>query len=277
MSYSSTYRVERGKRARLEDVDARDTGAFADHEAARPAMERDCERLRTLQTRLRAEGRRALLVVFQAVDAGGKDGAVRHVMSALDPRGARAHAFEPPTPLEAAHDFLWRVHAQAPALGEIVLFNRSHYEDVLVPSAHGTLPKDAVAKRLRRIEEFEKNLVQAGTVIRKFYLHVTPDEQLRRFEARLDDPDKRWKADPRDLEERALWSAYRAAYEAAIACTSRRRAPWFIVPANAKWFRNLVVTRIIVETLEELDPCAPEPAFDVQAMRRALHGAGEPS
>ncbi len=260
MSYTSTYRVERKRPVRLDAFDASATGEFADHDAARQTMSRDVDRLRTLHTRLFAEKRRALLIVLQSVDAGGKDGLVRHLFAALNPRAATTHAFEPPTPEEAAHDFLWRVHRVVPAYGNVAVFNRSHYEDVLVPRVHGTLDRDALAKRTRRIVGFEKLLVQNGTTILKFFLHISPDEQLCRFEARIDDPDKQWKVDPDDYAERARWPAFRRAYEDLITTTNRKRAPWFVVPANHKWFRNLVATRIAIETLEALDPHAPPPA-----------------
>ncbi|HEX3549874.1 MAG TPA: PPK2 family polyphosphate kinase [Candidatus Elarobacter sp.] len=276
MSFRSAYAVERGQRPDLEAIDAGDTGDFADEDAACETIARDRDRLRTLQRRLYAERRRSLLIVLQAPDAGGKDGAARHLATAVDPRGVAVHAFSVPTPEEAAHDFLWRVHKAVPAHGQIAVFNRSHYEDVLVPRVHGTLPDGEIAKRLKRIVDFEKLLAQNGTTIVKCYLHVTRAEQLRRLEARLDDPEKRWKVDPDDYIERARWDDYRAAYEDAIERTNRRRAPWFVIPANHKWFRNVVVTRIAIETLEAMDPQVPEPLADVEALRRRFHPAGTP-
>ncbi len=271
MSYRSIYAAERGRRPDFDALDANETNGFAGHDAARETMEHDRDRARTLQTRLYAENLRSLLIVLQAPDAGGKDGAARYLASALDPRSLTVHAFERPTPQESAHDFLWRVHAVAPARGRIAIFNRSHYEDVLVPRAHGAIsPKDA-AKRLRRIVDFEKLLAQNGTAIVKLYLHVSPDEQLRRLEARLDDPLKQWKVDPADYAERERWPAYRSAYEDAIAATNRRRAPWFVIPANHKWFRNLAVTRIVIETLDAMDPAIPPPSANIAELRRRYH------
>jgi len=273
VSYSSTYGIERGRRIRLGDLDASSTGAFADRDAARETMERDLDRLRTLHTRLYAERRRAVLIVLQSLDAGGKDGAVGHLMRALNPRAATTHAFEPPTADEAAHDFLWRVHRVVPAFGTVAVFNRSHFEDVIVPRLHGTLADEDIVKRCRRIVDFEKLLAQNGTTILKFYLHVTSAEQVRRFESRIDDPEKHWKVDAADYDQLACRAAYRAVYEDLIAATNRKRAPWFVVPANHKWFRNLVLTRIAVETLERLDPQMPPLPHDAADLRRKLRDA----
>ncbi len=190
------------------------------------------------------------------------------------------HAFKVPTAEEADHDFLWRVHAAAPARGQIAVFNRSHYEDVLVVRVHDLVPKHVWEQRYDRINEFEKNLHQAGTHIVKFFLHISPDEQLRRFKSRLDDPEKWWKLNESDYAERKLWNDYQKAYEDALERCSTKRAPWYVIPANHKWFRNLAVARIVADTLDELDLQLPKPAADIDAIRReyeaAAAGHGQP-
>jgi PPK2 family polyphosphate:nucleotide phosphotransferase len=274
VSYRSKFAVEPGKRVHLDRIDPAETGKHASEDEARAAIDKDTERLAELQYRLYAENRRSVLIVLQAPDAGGKDGTVRHVFRAFNPQGASVHAFKVPTAEEAAHDFLWRVHAAAPAGGRIAIFNRSHYEDVLVPRVHGTVPRETIEKRYDRINDFEKNLVQAGTHVLKFYLHIGKDEQLRRFAARLDDPHRRWKISESDYTEREHWDEYRRAYEDALERTSTNRAPWFVIPANHKWFRNLAVARIVAEALDELDPQFPPPAVNIDEMRRRYHEAG---
>jgi PPK2 family polyphosphate:nucleotide phosphotransferase len=276
MNYRKKFVVEPGAGVRLDDVDPSFTGKHASADDAREATAKDCERLGELQYRLYAENRRALLVVLQAPDAGGKDGTVRHVFGAMNPQGATAHSFKVPTAEEAAHDFLWRAHKVTPARGQIAIFNRSHYEDVLVTRVHGLVPKDVVSKRFDRIAEFEKNLAQAGTQILKFYLHISPEEQLRRFRQRLDDPQRQWKISESDYAERPYWKDYRKAYEDALEHTSTERAPWYVIPADHKWFRNLAVARIVVDTLDEMDPQYPPPSVDVEEMRAKFHAAEHP-
>ena len=273
MSLRGTLAVEPGSRVRLDAIDPADTGKHHSEDEARATVGEDLARLSKLQYRLYAENRRSLLIVLQAPDAGGKDGTVRHVFGALNPQGASVHAFKVPTAEEAAHDFLWRIHAAAPGHGRVAIFNRSHYEDVLVPRVHGTVPKETIVKRYDRINEFEKNLAQAGTLILKFYLHISADEQLRRFEARLEDPRKQWKISEADYAERGAWDDYRKAFEEAFERTSTRRAPWFVIPANHKWFRNLAVARIVVGALDDLDLEYPQPSVDLEEMRRKYHAA----
>jgi PPK2 family polyphosphate:nucleotide phosphotransferase len=275
MSFRDTYVIEPRSRVHLDDIDPAQTGKHGSETEARSAIAEDLARLTKLQYRLYAENERSLLIVLQAPDAGGKDGTVRHVFGALNPQGASVHAFKVPTAAEAAHDFLWRIHAATPAYGQITIFNRSHYEDVLVPRVHRTLPKETIAKRYDRINEFEKNLVQSGTVILKFYLHISPDEQLRRFEERLDDPRKQWKISDADYAEREHWNDYRKAFEDTFERTSTRRAPWFVIPANHKWFRNLAVARIVTDTLDDLDMKYPKPTVDLEEMRQRYHAALE--
>jgi PPK2 family polyphosphate:nucleotide phosphotransferase len=225
-------------------------------EAALPALE---ERLFSLQDRLWAEARRSLLVVLQAMDAGGKDGTIKHVFRGVNPQGTRVTAFKVPTPKELAHDFLWRVHAEAPAAGEIAIFNRSHYEDVLVPRVHGTIDAHEWRRRYRQITEFESLLTASGTTIVKLFLHISRDEQRERLEERLQRPDKRWKLQPSDIAERRLWDDYQRAYADAISETSTDHAPWRVVPANHKWYRDWAVSTILVGVLDEMAPLYPEP------------------
>ena len=273
MNYRKKFAVEPGSKVRLGDFDPSYTGKHESEDDAKDAIAKDRERLSDLQYRLYAENRRSLLVVLQALDAAGKDGTVRHVFGALNPQGATAHSFKVPTAQEAAHDFLWRAHAVTPARGQITIFNRSYYEDVLVTRVHDLVSADVVTKRYDRIVDFEKNLAQAGTHILKFYLHISPDEQLRRFEQRLEDPRRQWKISESDYSERPYWDDYRKAYEDALEHTSTNRAPWYVIPANHKWFRNFAVARIVTDALEELDPKYPPPTVDLEQMRAKFHAA----
>jgi PPK2 family polyphosphate:nucleotide phosphotransferase len=191
----------------------------------------------------------------------------------MNPQGARVRGFKAPTHEEAAHDFLWRIHNATPAKGEVVIFNRSHYEDVLVVRVHKLVPKDVWSERYDLINEFERNLIKNGTHILKFYLHISEDEQLSRFKQRLDDPSRHWKISDADYAERKFWPEYRQAYEEALSRTSTKHAPWFVIPANHKWFRNLAVSRIVAETLESLDMKFPEPTVDIEEIRRQYHAA----
>ena len=216
-----------------------------------------------------AEHRRALLVVLQGIDAAGKDGTIRHVMRGFNPQGCRVTAFKTPTAEEADHDFLWRVHRAVPPRGDIAIFNRSHYEDVLISRVRKLVPKDMWSRRYDEINRFEQLLAENGVVVVKFLLHISRDEQRRRFEERLHDPAKQWKLSPGDFEDRKNWDEYATAYEEALARCSTPDAPWFIVPANKKWFRNLAVAHILVETLEALDMRFPKPSFDVSRIELA--------
>jgi PPK2 family polyphosphate:nucleotide phosphotransferase len=273
VNYRKKFLVEPGSSVHLDELDPAFTGKHTSEADAQAQTAADCRRLEKLQYRLYGEHTRAVLIVLQALDAGGKDGTVRHVFRAFNPQGATVHAFKVPTPEEAAHDFLWRAHAAAPARGHIAIFNRSHYEDVLVARVHGLVPEDVWRKRYDRINDFEKNLAQAGTRIMKFFLHISPQEQLRRFKARLDDPEKWWKLDVTDYAERTHWHDYRKAYEDALEQCSTKRAPWYVIPADHKWFRNLAVASIVADALDELDPQLPAPAADLDAIRRAYEAA----
>jgi len=257
------YRVELGTRVNLSEWDPKDKSAFPvkKKEGRKRILELN-ERLEELQELLYAEHKHKVLIVLQAMDTGGKDGTIRHVFEGVNPQGVRVAGFKKPTPEELAHDYLWRVHKQTPGRGEIVIFNRSHYEDVLVVRVHSLVPEEVWSKRYDHINAFERTLADEGTTILKFFLHIDLDEQRERFQARLDEPHKHWKFNPGDLEERKLWPEYMRAYEDAISRTSTEWAPWYVVPANRKWYRNLVVGTVIIETLEGLDMRYPEPAFD---------------
>ena len=222
------------------------------------------------QERLYAQATRSLLVVLQAMDTGGKDGTIRHAMSGLNPQGARVVAFKVPTPTEAAHHFLWRIRRAAPNPREVVIFNRSHYEDVLVPKVKKTLPDSLIVKRYREINEFERGLRESGTHMVKLCLHISYEEQRKRLRRRLLDPTKRWKFSEQDLVERGHWDDYMSAYDAAINATSTEIAPWYIVPANHKWFRNWVVSHILIETLAEMNPRYPEVKLNVRELLKRL-------
>lgn len=257
------YRVKPDSQVHLEEYDPDDKTEFngtkeqANREVARLVAETD-----KLQERLYAEHARAVLFVFQGMDTSGKDGTIRHVFSGLNPIGCRVTSFKAPSVLELDHDYLWRVHSALPRRGEIGLFNRSYYEDVLVTRVHN-LPREVWEKRYHQINDFEKMLTQEGTTIVKFFLHISKDEQKKQLQERLDDPEKQWKFDPNDLKERALWDKYINAYEDALSKTSTDWAPWYIVPANRKWYRNLVVANVVWATLAKLNPQFPPPKADL--------------
>lgn len=258
-------RVAPGSRVRLSSIDPEDTHGRTKPQAA-AALEAGVERLAKLQDRLWAEARHSVLIVLQGIDASGKDGTIRHVVGAFNPQGCKVASFKVPTPVELAHDFLWRVHPHTPARGEIAVFNRSHYEDVLVVRVHELVPKDVWERRYDQINTFEETVASAGTSIVKFFLHIDRDEQRKRFRARLDDPTARWKFRIGDLAERKLWEAYTSAFEDALSRCSTEAAPWYVVPANHKWFRNLAVAEIVGDVIEALDPQYPPPAEDLSAV-----------
>ncbi len=253
-------RVRSGSKVRLAGFDPDDTSlAPGDKDETNERSERLAERLGELQELLYAEHRRKVLIVLQGMDTSGKDGTVRHVMRGVSPLSVRAVSFKKPAQAELDHDYLWRVHAQTPAAGEIVIFNRSHYEDVLVVRVHELVPKKVWKKRYEHIREFERLLSDEGTIVLKFFLHISADEQRKRLQARVDDPTKRWKFQHGDIDERKLWNQYMKAYEDALAETSTDFAPWTVVPANKKWFRNYVVAKVIVDALEDLKMEYPNP------------------
>jgi PPK2 family polyphosphate:nucleotide phosphotransferase len=250
-------------KVKLSRIDPGSTPGVRDRAQAERLLERNVERLFDLQYRLYAENRRSLLIVLQAMDAAGKDGTIRNVMRGLNPQGCSVTPFKQPSAEELDHDFLWRVHQAVPARGDIGIFNRSHYEDVLVVRVLDLAPRSVWSGRFEQINAFEEMLTANDTVILKFYLHISKEEQLERFRARLDDPEKNWKFAPGDLETRKHWDAYVKAYEDVLSRCSKKGAPWFVIPSNRKWYRNLAVSQIIVETLSSLDMRFPKPQFDV--------------
>lgn len=256
--FSARLRTEPGRPAHLEDFDPNEAFGL-DKDAAAQLLDTQLERLRDLQDRLWAEGTRAVLVVLQGIDGAGKDGVINKVMTAFNPQGCAVSSFKVPSPEELAHDFLWRVHQRTPNKGEIAIFNRSHYEDVLAVRVRDLVPKTIWSKRYDQINEFERMLTENGTTIIKFFLTIDRAEQRDRFQARLDDPTKRWKFSMADLEERKLWDSYQAAFEEALTKCSTTWAPWYVIPANRKWFRDLAVASILAETMAELKPAYPDP------------------
>ena len=249
--------VQPGSRVRIEDRDPRETFGHVREEA--PAkLAAAVAQLADLQERIWAEGRRRVLIVLQGMDASGKDGVIKHVMTGFHPLGCRVVGFGVPSQSELAHDYLWRIHNVVPGNGEIVVFNRSHYEDVLVVRVHTLVPESRWKQRYDQINDFERTLAAEGTTILKFFLHISPEEQLERFQARYDDPAKRWKFKMGDLEERKHWDAYMAAYEDALSRCSTDVAPWFVIPADRKWFRDLAIAEVLAGALEDLQPAFPE-------------------
>jgi PPK2 family polyphosphate:nucleotide phosphotransferase len=252
--------VSNGK-TKLADIDTSSTCSFVGDKSTTAAiLDEMSARLTTLQTVLYAEQKHKILIVLQAMDTGGKDGVIRKVFSGINPQGVRIASFKAPTPPELAHDYLWRVHNQVPGKGELVVFNRSHYEDVLITRVHGWIDDATAKRRFRQINNFEAMLVEEGTTILKFFLHISKDEQKQRLQDRLDDPAKTWKFNIGDLAEREKWDDYQRVYEDAINQTSSPHAPWHIVPADRKWIRDLYVSSVLVKTLEDLKMVYPKPA-----------------
>jgi len=273
MNYSELFRVEPGSQVKLDRIDPNFVPKNKNKASAQAELEKYSQKLRSLQYLLYAEDKRSLLICLQGLDTAGKDGTIIHVLASMNPQGTRVHAFKVPSREEAAHDFLWRVEQQTPARGEVVIFNRSHYEDVLVARVHNLVPKEVWSDRYALINAFEKGLVANGIHILKFFLHISEDEQLRRFKQRIDDPARQWKISESDYEERKFWNDYQRAYEDAMSRTSTKHAPWFIIPANHKWFRNLAVSQIVAETLESLKMRFPEPIVNLKDIKRKYHAA----
>jgi PPK2 family polyphosphate:nucleotide phosphotransferase len=266
MRFTNKFVVRPKKRLTLAARDADETLGFKEGARAESLTQKAIARLDELQNVLWAEKRRALLIVLQAMDAGGKDGTIRHVMSGVNPQGCRVTSFKRPTEIELNHDFLWRVHQAVPAKGEIGIFNRSHYEDVLVARVHKLVPEAIWSKRFDQINDFERLLKENQVTTLKFFLHISKDEQRKRLQKRLQDPAKQWKLQLADFKERKYWSAYIKAYEDVLIRCSTAEAPWFVIPANNKWFRNLAVSSIVAETLEAMKLRFPPPSFDLAAV-----------
>ena len=273
MDYRKNFVVEPGAKVRLAKIDPSYTGKHESHKKALPEIDKHVRRMDALQYLLYADGNQSLLVVLQALDAAGKDGTIRHIFSGMNPQGTSVMGFKEPSRIELAHDFLWRAHMPAPSKGEVVIYNRSYYENVLVVRVHKLVPRPVWSQYYDLINDFEKLLELNGTRILKFYLHISPDEQLERFKQRLDDKSRHWKISENDYSERELWPKYIEAYEDALARTSTKRAPWYVIPANHKWFRNLAVSQIIADTMDEMGLKLPPTHVDIADIRRKYHSA----
>jgi PPK2 family polyphosphate:nucleotide phosphotransferase len=275
MKYLEMFHVEHNSKLKLDKIDPNFKNKHDEKNSAEAETAEHVDKMRELQYLLYAEGKRSLLVCLQALDAAGKDGTINHVLGAMNPQGCKVFGFKEPSKEELAHDFLWRIHARTPGKGEVVIFNRSHYESVLVERVHKLVPKEIWSERYDLINEFERGLVANGTHIIKLFLHISAEEQLRRFKQRIDDPARHWKISESDYSERKLWNDYQEAYEDAISKTSTKHAPWYVIPSNHKWFRNLAVSNIIVETLKSLDMKFPAPTVDIGKIRQQYHVAEE--
>lgn len=275
MDYAKKFRVEPGSTVKLDRVDADFKGEHKDKESAQAELEKHEERLRDLQYLVYAENKRSLLIILQGMDAAGKDGTIRHVLSTMNPQGCRVYLFKTPSVEESAHDYLWRIHQATPQKGFVTVFNRSHYEAVLIVRVHKLVPKDMWSKRYDEINAFERELFNEGTHILKFYLHIDKAEQLARFKQRLYDPMARWKISEADYQEREYWDEYMKAYEEAISKCSTDHAPWYIIPANHKWFRDLAISQILVDTMESFNMKLPSPTVDIKDIERKYHAAAK--
>ena len=273
MKYSDLFQVKPDTKVNLSKIDPDFTAGYKNESSIKGKLKKYNQSLRDLQYSLYAEGKWSLLICLQGMDAAGKDGTINHVLGSTDPQGVRVCGFKVPTAEEAAHDFLWRIEKQVPAKGEVVIFNRSQYEDVLVVRVHNLVPEERWSKRYNFINNYERQLAANNTHILKFFLHISPEEQLKRYGERLDDPARQWKISEADYKERAFWKQYAEAYEDAISKTSTAHAPWFVIPANHKWFRDLAVSRIVVEQLESLGIKHPKPQVDIAEIRRKYHEA----
>lgn len=266
-NFSKAFRIKPGEKVTLAKHDADDTLGWQKGHKMKASLQKALERLDYLQYVLYAERKRAILIVLQGLDTAGKDGTIRHVMSGVNPQGCKVTSFKVPAGEELEHDFLWRVHRAVPGYGDIGIFNRSHYEDVLVVRVHNLIPKDVWSKRYDQINEFESILHRNNVKILKFFLHIDKDEQKRRLLDRLDSPDKHWKISEADFNERKFWSDYQSAYEDALTRCNSEIAPWYIIPSNKKWFRNLAVSHIIAETMEQMDLKFPKPSVDIKKIK----------
>jgi PPK2 family polyphosphate:nucleotide phosphotransferase len=276
MDYRKRFLVEPGSKIKLADIDPGYAPKHLTETTAKAETEAHRESIGKVQDLMYAEAHHSLLIVLQAMDAGGKDGTVSHAMSTFNPMGTTVTSFKRPSAEELKHDFLWRVHPHAPAKGMVSVFNRSHYEDVLVVRVHNLVPKDIWSRRYDAINEFEKRIYrESNTHILKFFLYISKQEQLERFKARLDDPARNWKISEDDYKEREFWDDYIGAYETVFHKTSTRNAPWYIIPSNHKWFRNVAISQIVASTLEELNIQTPQPQVDLEQIRQRYHQALE--
>ena len=262
MKIKSPYLVKPNAKVRLSRFSTDETGGFKSQEEAEPVLARHREKLIDLQEVFYASQQKALLIVLQGMDTAGKDGVISHIFSGFNPQGCGVSQFKEPTPIESRHDFLWRVHAQVPPRGIIQIFNRSHYEDVLVPYVHNLISRKKVRQRLEDILEFESMLADNDVLILKFFLHISHEEQTRRLQARIDDPNKHWKLSESDFRERQFWNEYTEAYEELLPYTSRKHAPWFIIPSDHKGYRNVAISQILVDVMKSLKLKYPKPTID---------------
>lgn len=275
MNYANDMVVAPGRRVKLKDVDPGFHGKHESADHAAPEIAAHLETLKKLQYTMYAERAHSLLIVLQGIDAAGKDGVCRHVIDAMNPQGCVVTGFKQPTPEERSHDFLWRIHRHVPELGKVAIFNRSHYEDVLVVRVHKLAPKEVWSRRYDHINAFESLLTDSGTTILKFFLWISKDEQLARFKQRLEDPARQWKISDSDYKEREYWDDYIAAYEDMLERCSTGKAPWYVIPSNHKWFRNLAVSQIVRRALEGMKLQMPKPTVDLEQIRKAYHKAAE--
>jgi len=266
-NFSKELMVPPGKKVKLADWDPENTLGWQKGHRMKTSLNRALERLDTLQYLLYAEHKRALLIVLQGRDAAGKDGTIRHVMTGCNPQGCHVTSFKKPSVEETSHDYLWRIHRAVPEYGDIGIFNRSAYEDVLVARVHSLVPKEVWSQRYNQINEFEELLNGNHIQIIKFFLHISKNEQRDRFQQRINDPDRRWKISQADFDERKFWDDYTRAYEDALTKCNGPHAPWFIIPSNKKWFRDLAVSHIIVETMEGMNMKFPPPSIDVKKLK----------
>jgi len=271
--FVKAHRLPPGKKVTLSKVDTECEGPFEGKEHGRAFTAAANREIRDLQYRMYTEGKQSLLVVLQAPDAAGKDGLIRKVLGQMNPQGCRTYPFKVPSTLERAHDFLWRVHQCAPAAGQVSVFNRSHYEDVLVVRVADLAPKSVWKQRYELINDFEKLLAHRGTRVIKFYLHISSEEQLERFKSRLDDPTKHWKLNAGDYDARSQWKDYQEAYEDVFQKCNSDDSPWHVIPADKKWYRDASVAAIVRHTLREMDPQLPTPDADLDEIRRHYEAA----
>jgi PPK2 family polyphosphate:nucleotide phosphotransferase len=276
-NYLKKLIVEPDSKIRLKHFDPGYHGKHESRESALPEIQKNLQKMEQLQYLMYAENKHSLLIVLQGLDAAGKDGVVRHVLTGMNPSGCVSVNFKQPTARELAHDFLWRVHPHVPAKGSVAIFNRSHYEDVLVARVHNLVPEKVWSKRYDQINDFERLIAtENNTTILKFFLHISKEEQLERFKKRLDDPARQWKISDSDYKERDYWKDYIQAFEDVLSKTSAERAPWFIIPANHKWFRDLAISQIITRAMEEMNMQLPKPTVNLAEIRREYHqAAGE--
>ena len=276
MNLAKRLKVEPGSKVKLSDIDPNFHGTHESEDEAKTELQHNLKRITELQRKFYADRRHSLLIVLQGIDGAGKDGTCWHVVSAMDPQGVSVTGFKQPTAEERDHDFLWRVHPHAPGLGQVAVFNRSHYEDVLVVRVHDLVPKHVWKQRYEFINNWERLLVEEkNTTILKFFLYISKDEQLSRFKDRLDDPARQWKISDSDYSERKLWDNYIDAFETAISQCSTKHAPWFVIPSNHKWFRNLAVSEIVVRAMADMNLSLPKPTVDLQKIRKLYHQAAD--